>query len=236
MGIIVPAGHARVIANKAHSSEHISDLEKAFKEWQRFSSYETAYKLLEGTHPDTADLHRLVLQHHDPLNAFAGIFLSAGYSVSDENIIRYDLDIPLGELGYRLPEDKLFVNLGCAGALLGQESKGVIVNAGTAGGFFGECIEGVAVNAGYADWGFGYCRTGGIAVAVHAPTEYDNPREGGTLITHDGIGQELRSYLEQLIDTCKGPAESIYRNYGHKPGGAISYDVRQILNYPEANS
>jgi len=146
-------------------------LQKAFEGWLREAkdkydrfdlthdfenerNYNRACEEIKDIECAVEQAHALLLNSADNYRGFelalcsAGLFLSAVYSkVSEKNIV-YDLDNPIGLLGYRLQENKRLIVTGAAGNSLGKRSEGTIIIYGKCGNVNGS--EGLIVNFGYA--------------------------------------------------------------------------------------
>lgn len=216
MSPITSAGHTRAITSNAYAAGTPSELERAFDEWRREyadlgDSHTSAKNRLENISFNMEELHDVLLKnassmHHSQCEGF----VAAAYNACQENVLVYDLDVPLDFLGGYLPRDKLFINCGTVGNWSGYGCSGIIVNAGVAGSFFGNI------------------RSGGIGISLHPPESYESfLSHGGMLVAHNEITGPLRAYLEELVSLCKESPKTLHSRHGPEILSAIRANIVQ---------
>lgn len=139
-----------------------SDLQDAFREWVQSLVIKTDQKDWENDdffYPDrvyakavqatkilsvsVAQIHNLLRQQaNDPFvgqrRSWAlGMFASAAYARCKEEVIVYDLELPMTHLAHKLPPDKVFVNQKSLGRSIGTDAEGLLINYGTVDESFG---------------------------------------------------------------------------------------------------
>lgn len=210
---VTPAGHNATVASKAYAAEPASDLEKAFRDFcelvnKRHLPNPQLHEIAENILPEKISIPETHALFMEPMNpTLAGIFLSAIYSRSPQKVVEYDIESPLNLVGYRLPKDKLLINRGTTGNMFGYRAHGVVVSCTTrrkcAGGFLSGSETGIVVESG---------------------------KEVACLLGRLSFPPEnLRTYLEELVDICAGSVDGIYERYGKIPARTIRTDVRKML-------
>lgn len=239
MSRILPAGHASSIASRAHAAEPTSDLEHVFLEKRTWileghtdHTYIFASGFLKHLTLRAYDVHNLLLKHNEISTLNMDAFVAAAYARCKDTVIIYDLDTPRGCLGYRLPTYKLFINTGRTDSYLGLDSEGIVVNCGTTGDNAGDSARGIVINAGMAGKMFGRGLHGGISIALREPESYQSchPQFLSRPIRHDTIPDNLKAYLEELTEHCRGSVEEIHERYGSVPARQINDDIRKLLS------
>jgi len=222
-----PRGHRRSASRRNY--ERPSDvLIKAFEEWMAAvtldpswgdaeKSFNRARYRLKHEEVTVRQVHELV----DTFSDFehicnAGGFLSAACHSTNENVIVWDFDIPIHRFGYKLPKDKILLNLGNAGFSLGMHASGPVINSGEAGICMGWYASSYAVNFGKTDDAMG-CDADG-AIFNFGETLHQlgiNTRNVVVNVgsTHKCLGNgakgtvvNLGSVVGSIADGCKGVA------------------------------
>lgn len=151
-----PAGYDAPAEKRIYPEPDCS-LAKAYETWLKLMNreyasgtahlhYAYAIKLTKGLRTSVDEAHSLLVRYQDhPFAEHAGLFVSALYNhhIPDKEIV-FDLNLekPTDWLGYKLRKDKVFVNKGKTGTLLGTEARGIIINCGEAGrdmGWWSNC-------------------------------------------------------------------------------------------------
>lgn len=240
MSLVVPVGHS-----KGHSSRYAwpasSELERVFLEWHSRveSTGSCSISIDRIVHslsrlPDssftTDGLHELVLKYSHDSYPLLGAFVSGGYTKLHDNVIVYDLEAVVANLGCGLPRDKLLVNRGTVGEDLGLSAMGTVVNLGVTGNRAGFLLTGTLLSAGTAGHGFGCLMGAGIAVAFRDPDSYwADQTTTDRFVCHDSITGELQDYSMELMEICRGPVKGIYDRYGEVPAVTIRQDISRLL-------
>jgi len=128
--------------------------------------YSSAVKLIKPLKPSITDAHALLLRHQDhPRFNHLGLFTSAIYNQSPDEVIVYDLGIKAFHIGHLLKKNKILINKTDLSYGFGIRANGTIVNLGTAyGGIEGACqkAHGTCINYGQIDGSFGAESKGAI--------------------------------------------------------------------------
>jgi len=85
----------------------------------------------------------------------AGMFISSIINQSDRKEMIWEHETDIGNIAYRLPADKIFVNRGKTGSWFGSCAEGTIINYGKAGDYMGEFSEGLIINCGETGYSAG---------------------------------------------------------------------------------
>jgi hypothetical protein len=130
-----------------------------------------------------ADAHAAIIALQGDNNVrYAGMWLSAAYNRSSENLIVHDLKLPENKipyaLGYRLNEDRVLVNNGNAGNDMGLNASGVVINNGNVRDWIGDNTSGVVINNSNARFGMGW----------NAPGVVINNGDAGNLMGYAASG------------------------------------------------
>lgn len=238
MNPIVPAGHSKAIADQAYIAEQPGDLENALLEFQKLWSkwevagrgghYNVARELLGGLQINLGELHGTILRHQESLICEDGLFVSAAYSLCEDKIIPYDLDLPLHFIGCHLPKDKLLINRRNTAAM-GYFSKGVIVNCGKTSDEFGFGAEGVLVRADdeWFDWNSQFDSS---CIAVSVPNYQVHSATGNRAVLYrKKCHEELIRQIDSIMECCNGPTDKFYARYGSEPAITIQEGLRSIM-------
>ncbi len=143
-------------------------------------TYKEANSLLVDFKPKTGDQKTV------------GLFLSACYNISSEQVIIFDLDVPEVDFVGGLGENKILVNNGEAGEYFGSDCSGLVVNNKKTRGWFAAGRLGVIVDNGETGWNFtDYSSRTAIALSPGAKT-----------ICPCDIDRipELKKYMKELRD------------------------------------
>ncbi len=165
----------------------------------------------------------------------AGLFVSACYNQSPEQIIAFDTDAPeINLIGYRLGENRVLVNNGKVGNWFASRSSGVIVNNGESGVWFCYNSSGIVLNNGESGDLFGY-NSSGILIALQEPKSYGH-KEKGRIIKPADCDRipELKKYLEELSETARNikdemSARKFIEKYGAS-GERIGPEINRLLS------
>ena len=181
----------------------------------------------------------------------AGLFISACYAHSPEDIIIFDLDAPeIDCIGYKT--NKNIFNDGKVGDLFAIKSSGLAVNNGECGDFFAQASSVIAVNNGECGEGFAYGSSGlsvnngecgsyfaswssGLAIAVKEPKRYGWREKGRTIKPADCDRiPKLKQYLEELSENSRKikdeeSAKMFLQRYGPEPKARIEKEIKEIL-------
>ena len=135
-----------------------------------------------------------------------GVFISACYNQSSEQVIVFDLDAPeINFIGYNLGKPKVLVNNGKAGNNFGTGNSakfhrkpfsGFVINNGEVGYNFGAYSYGILMNNGKAGTNFGH-NTSGLVMMLRNPKHYE-----------PGIWEDCR--VLELADCDEVPELKIY--------------------------
>lgn len=236
MTTVTPAGHLAITVPHTYMAGSPSDLECAFKEWcSSGKSYRKAHDFLSEIRPSVEDLHSLMLNYANQTTEIrkhdkTGNFLTAGYRLSDEKIIVYDLDVPLGLGGHHLPEEKLFIVTGRLGFCTGNAA---IVNLGHINSMFAPSSRGLLVNAGAVDKFYARQSVGeATSFFLHKPRDTSFIIHSSKLSKPPKVNiatGKTRGYLEELARICAGTTDDIHERYGPVPAFQIKKDIRKLV-------
>ncbi len=147
----------------------------------------------------------------------AGLFISACYTHSPEEIIVFDADAPeIGWIGY-ITKKNIFNN-GRVGDWFAYDSLGLVVNNG-------ECGD------GFAAYSFGF------VIAVKEPKSYGYCVSDTNVLKPTDCDRipELKRYMEELRDLSKSikdeeSAKRFIERYGSQPKERIEQDIKRICD------
>lgn len=143
-----PAGHEEP-EKLRHYAQPGMKLKQAFETWlqdlgdselfldgfvaRMDEHYERALRLVNGLELSVGEANGLLMQYKDhPQIKYVGLFVSAIYNLAPEKEIVFDVDVPVKELGHKLPRNKIFINKQkLSGEDIGWNCEASIVNFGT---------------------------------------------------------------------------------------------------------
>jgi len=219
-------------------------------------AYSYAGNLLKDVHTSVGEIHGLLAKRElsKRERCHAGFFISAFYNKSELADIVYDQDIWVENLAYRLPADKVFINLGSGYENSGTESDGIIINYVRGGESSeisaGYCARGAMITYGadatsenyvidYGTDGLELVETASLNVVVNKEVEIHQIKN---YYPFNGLSAkqivkipELRAYVDNLVwifEQGRSDYKSVVkavRDLGPNPKEKIQNDLFDIV-------
>lgn len=212
--------------------------------------YALAGEHLRDVDVRAADATTLLLPYAESVTADVGLFLSAAYNRSDEDVVFFDVRStpPTRRLGYRLAEAKTLVVDADIDSTMAVESSGLVVNRSRIDSYFGYSAGGAFVNAPG-----GSCLTAGVGSArafvnLGEIRARDGPEGPPKLAVRAGVQEgrdvvlteaecedlpDLDAYLDRLGAGLSGDRESV-RSFldglDPAPARAVVAEVERLLD------
>jgi hypothetical protein len=214
------------------------ELAEVFEQWLRESDdavtreiggetsqalYELAVDALESVSVDPVEATALPIAYPDRVTPNVGLFLSAAYNRSEEDVVVFDVELPVRprRLGYRLPAEKTLVLDAPVHSTMCVDASGLVINRTEIDRYFGYSSDGVFVNCGSClSLGFesarafvdvGEVRGDSGPTAGHRGVALDGSAAGGqpTRLVGSELPTDVVSYLDELEADVTGGAEAI---------------------------
>lgn len=178
--IVKPAGlRAPPMKRLAEQEDYLKPILEAFESyrgkikkkdfgnsWEK--NYALATKLIKYLAPPAQSfIDEFIIHFQDDAvitDVDTGLFISALYNRSDQNVLTYNHDLPLNCLGFRLSKTKLLIINRSVGDYCCLGSSGLVVLNRTAGDFFGSGSSGLLLINGSAGTCLGEGSSGLIVI------------------------------------------------------------------------
>ncbi len=248
-----PAGFEQPEGSRKNYVEPRRELQEAFSEWVSelhpfYISWEESERVYKKACNSIQPLGEIPYREANSLllnfkpktdgEKGAGLFISACFNQSHENIIIFDTDAPeVDRIGYILGENKVLVNNGVVGSCFGPMSSGFIVNKAESGDLLGQLSSGIILNGGKTGYRFGECSSGTL-IALREPKRfnYGDVRKTKRILRSWDIYRvpELKNYLDEMSEITKNikdeeSAKRFLERYGPEPKERIEHDIKDIL-------
>lgn len=183
--------------------------------------YELAVDVLESIDVSPAEATAVPLAFPDRVTPNVGLFLSAAYNLSGENVVTFDTTYQTRpkRLGYRLPVEKTLLLDAPVHSTMAVDACGLVVNRTEIDQYFGYSADGVFVNCGSClTLGFDAARATIDLCTVRGQSSKtgeqravaldDSNHPTGRFVSPE-LSVELESYIDELEALLRGDHESV---------------------------
>ena len=259
-----PAGFEHPEGSRKEYVRPRRELQEAFDEWLgglceilSEEEYGKACKLVKSLGEISYREANSLLFDFEPktyIEKEAGLFISACYNQSPEQVIVFDMETPeIWGIGHMLGKNKVLVNNENAYGWFGWNSSGVLVNNGMAGNPFGFGSSAIIVNNGRVglEFALGYSgiivnngmagnyfgeNSSGIMIALKEPEGYGYLGYAKRVLKPEDLERipELKEYLQELSEITRNikneeSAKRFLERYGPEPRERREQDIEEIL-------